>query len=264
MVKPAVRSADEQERRLLIVGWNRKVPSLLREFERYGADAYHIDVVSARSVPAREAAMKRLSTGTLTHVRQIEASYTTPGVLEGFDPTGYDSIVMMASEASGAVDQADANTIYSSLMLRGILDAQGPDADLPDVLIELMDEDNLFMFKEAPEDVIVSPLLVSYMLSQVSLRRELGAVFEELSRPWGAQIMILPARDYVSGNQADSFQDLEDAAAALGEIALGVWCAHGPDAGLALNPDRSKTWTFAADDKVVVLTTYAEPDAASE
>ena len=46
--------------------------------------------------------------------------------------------------------------------------------------------------------MIVSPLLVSYLLSQVALRRELATVFEALSRPWGAQIVFRPAREYLA------------------------------------------------------------------
>jgi hypothetical protein len=36
----------ERARRVLILGWSRKIPSLLREFEDYGQDAFEIDVVT--------------------------------------------------------------------------------------------------------------------------------------------------------------------------------------------------------------------------
>jgi hypothetical protein len=103
-------------------------------------------------------------------------------------------------------------------------------------------------------------MLVSYLLSQVSLRRELAAVFGELSRPWGAQIVLQPAREYLAASGPVRFGDLEDVAAERGEIALGLRRTGGLNAGLALNPERDAEWTLAPGDEVVVLASYAEPD----
>jgi hypothetical protein len=44
--------AVAERRRLLILGWSRKVPALLWEFARYGKELYEIDVVSATPHPA--------------------------------------------------------------------------------------------------------------------------------------------------------------------------------------------------------------------
>jgi hypothetical protein len=122
-----------------------------------------------------------------------------------------------------------------------------------------MDEENEFLFRREHEDVIVSPMLVSYLLSQVALRRELAAIFAELSQPWGAQIVLQPALEYLSTNGPRRFEDLERAAAARGEIALGLRRVQGPDAGLALNPDRDAEWALAPGDEVVILASYADP-----
>ena len=46
--------ALEGRRRVLILGWSRKVPALLREFARYGTEAFEIDVVSSTPVDERE------------------------------------------------------------------------------------------------------------------------------------------------------------------------------------------------------------------
>ena len=105
----------------------------------------------------------------------------------------------------------------------------------------------------------MSPLVVSYLLSQVALRRELGSIFTELSRPWGAQIVLQPAEDYLTTNGPVRFGDLDRAAASRGEIALGFRLTEG---GLVLNPERDTDWVLAAGDEVVVLTSYAERDLA--
>lgn len=107
--------------------------------------------------------------------------------------------------------------------------------------------------------MIVSPLEVSYLLSQVALRPELGAIFTELSLPWGAQIVLQPAEEYLATNGPVRFGDLDRAAASRGEIALGFQLGEG---GLVLNPGRDTDWVLAAGDEVVVLASYAKRDLA--
>jgi hypothetical protein len=247
--------ALEGRRRVLILGWSRKVPALLREFARYGADAFEIDVVSSTPTSEREEAIGRQAAAAGSeHVRQIEAGYTLPGVLDRLDPRHYDNIVLLASERLADEEKADASTVLAYLMLQGLLPEE---VSRPRVFVELLDEENLFLFDRNREDVIVSPLVVSYLLSQVALRRELGGIFTELSRPWGAQIVLQPAEDYLSTNGPVRFGDLDRAAASRGEIALGFRLTQG---GLLLNPERDTDWALAAGDEVVILTSYAGRD----
>jgi hypothetical protein len=249
--------ALEGRRRVMILGWSRKVPALLREFARYGVDAFEIDIVSSTPTSEREEAIGgQAAAAGSEHVRQIEASYTLPGVLERLDPHRYDNIVLLASERLADEEQADATTVLAYLMLRGLLPQE---ARRPRVFVELLEEENLFLFDRNREDVIVSPLVVSYLLSQVALRRELGSIFTELSRPWGAQIVLQPAEDYLTTTGPVRFGDLDRAAASRGEIALGFRLTEG---GLVLNPERDADWVLAAGDEVVVLTSYAERDLA--
>jgi len=253
---------ERDGRRVLILGWSRKVPALLEEFENYGGNAFEIDVVSSTPAATRERTLMRHGVSlTSVRVRQVEAGYTAPRVLEGLEPQRYDNIILLASEQLAGVGQADATTVFAYLLLRGLLPEEGP---RPQLFIELLEDENEFLFERENEDEIVSPTLVSYLMSQVSLRRELRAVFAALSRAWGAQIVLESAREYLEKQESVRFADLERAAAARGEIALGLRRAEGPDAELALNPDRDAAWSLAAGDEVVVLRTYAEPeDAAS-
>jgi hypothetical protein len=256
-----LRSAPERRRRVLILGWSRKVPGLLAELRRYGKGAFEIDVLSSTPVDERERALVRHGfTLPESRVRQHEAGFTVPGVLERLEPQRYDHIVLMASERLAEEEQADAASVFAYQILRGLLPEEGP---RPELFVELLDQENQFLFPRDQVDVIVSPLLVSYLLSQVSLRRELAAVFGELSRAWGAQIVLQPAREYLGTNGPVRFGDLESAAAARGEVALGLRCTRGSGTALALNPDRDAEWSFAPDDQVVVLTSYTEPEGAA-
>ncbi len=251
---------SHERRRVLILGWSRKVPALLQEFARYGSDAFEVDVVSLTPLEQREKALARHGVAHASaHVRQIEAGFSDPDVLQSLEPGRYDHIVVLASEWQAEEEQADAITVLTHRMLGGLLPEQGR---RPEILVELNDEENQFLFREDQEDVIASPMWVSYLLSQVALRRELAAVFEELSRPGGAQIVFRAALEVLAVDRPVRFEDLERAAAARGEIALGLRRSRGPDAGLALNPDRAAEWTLADGDEVVVVTSH-DPDAAA-
>jgi hypothetical protein len=250
---PALAPAPETTVENGDLGWSRKVPALLREFARYGAEAFEIDVVSSTPMDEREALLERHDAiATRDRVRQIEASYTVPGVLERLEPHGYDNIVLLASERLEEEDQADATTVLAYQMLQRLLPREAPG---PNVFVELLEEENLFLFDDSEHDLIVSPLAVSYLLSQVALRRELGAIFTELSRPWGPQIVLQPAAEYLATSGALRFGDVDRVAASRGEFALGLRLG---DRGLVLNPERDTNWTVAAGDEVVVLTSYAE------
>ena len=107
---------------------------------------------------------------------------------------------------------------------------------------------------------MVSPVVVSYLVSQVALRRELASVFWELTRPWGAQILLRQADTYLGVREAIRFQDVQRIAAEHGEIALGY---HQPSASsneVVLNPDRATEWSPAPGDEVVVLTSILSPE----
>jgi ion channel POLLUX/CASTOR len=245
--------------RVLLLGWSHKVPALLREFASYTDEQFAIDIVSTTAIRTREAALQRygVAKDRIT-VRQIEADFATPLALEQVDVTVYDSIVLVGSDRMGSGEESDARTIMGYLLLRGILPPHGG----PSVLIELLDAGNVSLFRQRASEVIVSPLILSHMLAQVALRRELRAVFDELFGPGGAEIVFRTAAEYALAGTTASFSAVEAAAAERGETALGVRSREdrGGPASVAtatvLNPPRDQEWTFSADDEIVALTTY--------
>jgi hypothetical protein len=234
------------------------VPALLRELGRYGDDAFEIDIVSRASVEEREAGIAQyVSSTSQAKARQIEASFSTPGVLEGLEPESYHNIIVLASEMLEEKEHADAVSVVAALTLRGMLVDR---SRRPEVLVELLDQENLHLFCGGHEEVMVSPMLVSYILTQVALRRELAWVFWELTRPWGGQIVLRKADAYIGADGPVRFGDAQRTAAAHGEIALGFRRPAGDEKGLVLNPDRDTEWLIEPGDEVVVLTSIKEPE----
>ena len=254
--RPAPEHAVRAQRRVLILGWNHRVPALLDEFASYPKEQFDIDIVSQVSASKREKriAVEALSTDRLK-VRQLEFDYTLPAYLESVDPASYDNVVLLASERLKSGAESDARTILGYLLLRELMAAG---AAAPSVLVELTDPDNVPLFENRRGEVIVSPIIVSHMLARVALRRELRAVIDELFSSGGCEIFFRHIADYGLAQGEYSFADLQRAADTRGEIAIGIrWAGQEQTegGGVQLNPKRDEHLKLNENDELVVLTT---------
>jgi ion channel POLLUX/CASTOR len=241
--------------RVLILGWSHKVPALLREFDSYDDEHFHVDIISTMPAARRDAALVHHDfTPRHIAVSEIDGDFTTPSVLQRADVNSYDSIVLLGSDRLASGEESDARSILGYLLLREML----PEDTRTNVLVELLDPGNMSLFRRRRGEVIVSPLILSHMLAQVALRRELRAVFDELFGPGGPEIIFRPPADYDLQDRQVTFEQIERTAAAHGEIAIGVQPAASQTGfgGVALNPARDRSFELGAADEIVVLTTY--------
>lgn len=250
-------AVEAAERSVLVLGWSHRVPALLREFNSYTAERFRIDVLSAVPIAEREEQIARY--GALPEriaVAQLAGDYTSPSDLRRVRPEQYDNIIVVGSDWLESGEEADARTVIGYLLLREIL----PEAGAPEVLVELLDPENLSLFRSRPGEVLISPLVLSHMLAQVALRPELRAVFDELFGPGGAEISFVSAATYGVAGKEIRTRDLQQQASARGEIVLGVRVVPKADdwrEGLQLNPPKEQRWLLTGQDEIVVLTTYA-------
>ena len=234
--------------RLLILGWNRKVPALLREF---AADSMNIDVVGLTPVEDRTVDLDSCQNLALDHVRQIEKNFLDPLKLAELKPQDYDQIILLARARMGDEAHADAATITAYLSLQHIFSAC---EKKPQLFVEILEEGNRSLFDDA-SDVLVTPLAISYMLSQIALRRELAVIFAELSKARGPQLVLrsLLAADFP---KPIDFSTLANLVEKHDDILLGLLTAAGE---VRLNPDRLELFTVQDGDQLVMLTTIVEP-----
>lgn len=241
-------------RRVLILGWGRKVPALIAELDRIGSERCEVVVASALPVATREKALQRVA-GELHHteVEQLEAEFTSRADLERLEPSTYEDIVVAASDWIHDTVEADARAVLAYLMLQQVL--QGA-ARQPDVLVELLDEDSEPMLRSSQHEVIVGPSLVSHMLANVALRRELSPVFGDIFTPGGTEVGFASLQSYGLDAGTHRFDAISDAVARFDDIALGVaYAAEANTAGggMVLNPDRSTPLVLTASDRLIVL-----------
>lgn len=251
--QPPPAAAELRRRRVLVLGWNQKVPSLLAEFDAYTRERVEIDVFSLLDTGERETILRRK--GVMlerARVRHIEGDLTSHYEMTRLDVSGYDSVVLVASDWLGSADAADARMLLGYLVLSQVLENA---ESSPDIVVESMSTDNAKLFDQAQVERLVSPDLQASMLTQIALRRELHWVIEELFSAGGPEIEFRRFDRLGLDGTSHSFEALRRARAAYGEVVLGG--LHRGGAGrprLMLNPDDKRTpldWT--ASDELIVL-----------
>ncbi|MDO6822464.1 ion channel DMI1 [Marinobacter sp. 1_MG-2023] len=250
--KRSVCADNLEGRRILLLGWNRRVPSLLAEFASYGPGQPVLDIVSVVPITEREHALSRYAAGKpFEGYSHIEADYMVEDELRRINPAGYDTILLLSSDRFASGEEADARTMVGYLQLEDIL-AEAPRR--PQLIMELSDPDNRHLLYGHQSEMLISPMILSHVLAQVALRRELRVVLEELFTAGGAEIQFRDPGDYPLPASVD-FQLLERTLAGEGEIALGVF-RNQPDATgrhLMLNPPRRAFLDLQPGDRLVVL-----------
>lgn len=250
--KHFVRAEALAGRRILLLGWNRRVPSLMAEFASYGSGQPVLDIVSVVPISEREYALSRYAVGkALESYNHIEADYMVEDELRRINPASYDTIILLSSDRLASGEEADARTMVGYLQLEDILaEASGR----PQLIMELSDPDNRHLLYGHESEMLISPMILSHVLAQVALRRELRVVLEELFTVGGAEIQFRDPGDYPLPASAD-FHVVERVLAAEGEIALGIFCATADARGrrLVMNPPRRQYLDLQPGDRLVVL-----------
>jgi len=241
-------------KRLLILGWNRRVPAMITELASYQGYAFDVDLVSIVPPEIRVEEISRYSDDAQrVKCQHIQADYMVEGELRRLDPGHYDSIVLLCSDRLSSGEEADARALVGYLVLDEILqDLQ----QKPQILLELSDPANEDLLVRNDSETIISPMILSHMLSQVTLRRELRLVYDELFTAHGAEILFHEFAGYPVSASA-RFDEFEVLAAAQGETALGIYRSQADATGhrLYLNPARARAMDLQPGDQLVVLTT---------
>jgi len=250
---PPAEAGERRRRRVLVLGWNQKLPSLLAEYDAYEREHTEVDVVSLVGVEERATTLRRrgvaLSRAT---VRQIEGDLTSHYEMAELNVADYDNIILVASDWLGSAEAADARMLVGFLVLSGLLESV---ESRPRILVETMSADNESLFAAPHVERLVSPELQSRMLTQVALRRELHWVMDELFDAGGAELAFRSAAGLDDAGQPPSFADLQRYCAGRNDILLGVMQqADGQVPRLQLNPpDRQAPLQLTVGDELIVL-----------
>ncbi|MDT8408239.1 MAG: hypothetical protein RQ741_01440 [Wenzhouxiangellaceae bacterium] len=256
--RPAARlatAANKTRHRILLLGWSQRVPSLFFELASYTGLACEVDLVSVADPAMRQREIERYSESCArVGVRHIEADFLIAGEMEKLELSNYSAIFLLSSDRLDSVEEADARAIVGHRIIEGLLEEHPL---RPQILLELADAANEGLVRTPGAETLVSPLVISHMLAQVALQREVRLIFDELFTVGGAELDLrVPGPAFLG--KAMSFQAMEAAVAARGETLLGFQRDRPGEAPqLLLNPPREQVFEVGDRDRLCILTTVS-------
>lgn len=185
----------------------------------------------------------------------VEANFMDEMEFREIKPQSFDHILFMSSDLLSDVEEADARTIVGKVLLDEIMEKE---ENNPQVLLELANADNNNLIRSPRSEVIISPLILSHLLAQVALRRELQSIYTELFTVGGAEIEFRFLSQYDLSPGDYTFTEIENIATKYGETALGINKGYRRVDGnnkLMLNPSKNHTLRVTDEDCFVVLMT---------
>jgi ion channel POLLUX/CASTOR len=246
-----VPRTDSAER-TLILGWNLRVPIVIRELDQYVRPGSSLKVVAEPGII--DASQLQLGAYLNMTVQAQEGCTTDRELLDSLDIGSYHHVIVQSYSEHMDTEEADARTLITLLHLRNIRELGGFGFS---IVTEMLDDRNRQLAEVTnTDDFIVSDKLVSLMLTQVSENRELKEVFRDLFDPEGSEVYLRPAEMYVKTGVEMSFHTVVASAARMGETAIGyrlVGRSDGTPDRIVVNPVKSAQVRFLPGDRVIVL-----------
>jgi hypothetical protein len=240
----------------LVLGWNWRVPTILRELDNYVPAGSSVTVVAdepeGEAIIGKECAPVMKNQAVTFH--RIDTTDRTE--LNALRAETFDHIILLCDSDRLPAPEADSRTLITLLHLRNIAEKSGKSFPIVSELLDIRNRDLAQVAKV--NDFIVSDKLISLLLTQVSENKQLNAVFADLFDPDGSEIYIKPAKDYVRPGHEVSFATVLEAAKRRGEVAIGykIESLSGDPAssfGVVVNPEKSARISFEDEDRVIVL-----------
>lgn len=251
----SMKAAASKPEKTLLMGWNWKAPSVIRELDNYVPAGSTITVVAvADNARANlDNLAKELKNQELTF---IEGDITDRKQLESLDLGTFSHIILLCYSDELAVQKADARTMITLLHLRDIAEKTGQTFSIVSEMLDIRNR-NLAEVSQA-DDFIVSDKLISLMMAQVSENKTLNTVFEDIFDTGGSEIYLKPMSEYVETGKSVNFYTALESARQKNETAIGYRLAAdakiaAQSYGIHLNPDKSEKIIYAANDKIIVL-----------
>ncbi len=249
---PTTQPRKPAAERLLICGYRSDLTRLVAEFDNYAAEGSVVQIMTSEHQQELDAVC-RVDRKHL-RVEAVAGDTANPADLARICAADFDAVLILADDTV-EVQEADARTVITLLLVRDIVKSR-PASRQPRLISEILDPRTKELISgDASTDFVVSTEITSMLLAQVSERRELNAVFDDLFSPEGNEIYLKDAAAYAVAGRPTSWLAVQEVARRRGEVAMG---AYRPGSLPVLNPNQTQPLIFTAGDRIVVL---AEDDA---
>lgn len=245
---------------VLVLGWNESIYDIVTELDRNLAPpgmplrvvAHHAPEVAAQlmtenlSAPSRNVAYS-----------YVQQNYAKREHLSELLGPANESVILLADRSLGD-DDPDARTIITLLSLRDVLRERGESAERL-VATEFLHPQNAdLLMGQKLGDMVISPEMVSMVLTQVSQQLMLKLIYEELLDAGGCEVYLKPASLYTTHPAKCTFADVISGSLQRGEIAIGLRLDRSESSrannfGVIMNPPKDLNLELGPQDRVVVV-----------
>lgn len=249
-------SASDKPEEILIIGCNSRANQLLVEMNHYIPKDSQIQILLTNSLVGNRDGIKDLHLDN-ADVKILSGITTNRDLLTSLDLVSFDHIILLSFSDKLSQQAADSKTLITLLHLRDI--ASIDCGCHYSILTEMLDVRNLELAEVTEDDdFIVSDRIISLLISQISERKALGGVFEDIFNSEGSEIYLKPAHNYIELNKEVNFYTIVESAKRRNEVAIGY--RIGKEAidqktnyGIVLNPHKMTMKSFSNDDDIIVL-----------
>lgn len=251
---PAVNVPAVVQENMLILGYNKRTPIMLKHINNYAEQTIKITIVTqfddnlAQTIAQLD--LKNLDCTVIC------ADTTNINVLQGLNVQTYDHVIVLAYTDHYPMQVADSRTLMTLIQLRQIWNQYGRTFS---IVSEMMDVRNrsLAEVTEA-DDFVVSDRIVSMQMAQVALNKKLNQIFSEWLNIAGSEITLNPITMYVPVGVETTFRHVMAAATLRGHVVMGYRCGDdnnnaSKQYGIELNPNKDTKRIFKNNDMLVVI-----------
>ena len=236
----------EAMREIVVLGWSPLANSVLRELHEFLPPSTKLSVcVDGALVDTAEVSAALAELGTNAEVLDFDGGAASLLTCDFGRP---DKVIVLAYRGVLDKGDSDARSLLSVLALRQRFAAEGRQVQ---IVSEMLDPRSVpIAATSGADDFIVSEELTSLMLAQLSGRRELSLVFEDLFDMGGASIQMLPASNFEVAS-GSSYADWVRSAGGYSLTAIGY--RQAATGAVVLNPAKSATINLVDGDELVVI-----------
>ena len=232
-------------RRVLGIGFNANVPGVILDMEKYvGANSKLTLIVPNQNAKnALETALKNASNFDYEILIGNTHSHE---VLSQFHYENYDTLAVFAND-DNVMDTPDEETLLTLLHLQ---EFKKSSEKFPTIVVELKENKSVDTLEYVDvDDFIVSNILISKLMAQVSENRYLYTVIKELVSDYGQEFYLRRAAAYIQTDQKYPMYALVEAALLKNEIFIGYKKKGGP---IILNPSKYAEVQIEKNDRIIV------------
>ena|SRR5690554_1537596 len=244
-----ITKAHKVHHRLLVFGWNSRVPKVLEELAQQPNIYFDVTLVSTASVAEREDALSEyLGPDWPGRTHCLQADYTEEAIQREVNPESFHTVLLFSSDRLGTGEEADARSIVAFMMLDYLLSKVAKGRVRPHVLLELHDQSNEVYVRHSNNDVMVSSVIISHILAQVALHPYLRSVYDDLLSSNGAHLSVrfLPEKLH----RELAIAELQQYILAEGGVLLGV---NPTGKKVELNVRANERFTFGPESQLIVI-----------